>query len=167
MKRRKWTVECTDPWEPQCPPFRHTCSIRCYAVSSGTDVWHNKRSQWRLVKQLKTWLLYECPEWCTKIGHDRFLFTSLIYYSQLFVLRRKERVDNNVLVTWWYCFYCCYHYWVQSGSSVIIVTKLWALPCRVRFLAGTKIFLSSQKLPDRPWDLPSLLYNSYRVCSPG
>lgn len=23
----------------------------------------------------------ECPEWCIKIGHDSFLFTSLIYYS--------------------------------------------------------------------------------------
>jgi hypothetical protein len=43
--------------------------------------------------------VYECPEWCVKIGHDRLLFTFLIYYSQSFVLCWKEMVYNNVLVT--------------------------------------------------------------------
>jgi hypothetical protein len=99
--------------------------------------------------------LYECPEWCIKIGHDRLLFTSLIYYSQLFVLCWKEMVDNNVIVTWWYCFYCCYHYWVQPGSSVIIVTKLWAVPCRFRFLAGKKYFCLPQNFQTGPGARPA------------
>jgi len=43
--------------------------------------------------------LYECNEWCIKIGHDRLLFISLVCYSQSFVLSWKEMVYNNVLVT--------------------------------------------------------------------
>lgn len=43
--------------------------------------------------------LYECPEWCIKIGHDKLWFTSLIYYSQSSVLYWKEIVYNSVLVT--------------------------------------------------------------------
>jgi hypothetical protein len=43
--------------------------------------------------------LCEYPDWCVKIGHDRLLFTSLIYYSQPFVLYWKEMLYNNVLVT--------------------------------------------------------------------
>jgi hypothetical protein len=91
----------------------------------------------------------------------------MYFYScgDLASLRNREvRIHENREMRAIHYFLYYYYYYVGRDSSVGIATRYELDGPGIESRWGGEIFSTH---PDRPWGLPSLLYNGYRVIPGG